>query len=121
MIIECIRFNSFQKGSFLGFADFRKFEVEGAKPEFIPSFKLFSKDGRRWLNFPSQEYTNKDGEKKYQYMYWREEEEDRRDFLDKALDALDSFLREDRQQEPKKKERQDDTQHSFQEDLDLPF
>lgn len=61
MSIECINYKPVNKGSLLGYADL-----------FVPKMgleifgcSLHQKEGRRWVNLPSKEYTNDMGEKKY--------------------------------------------------------
>jgi hypothetical protein len=70
-MVECIRFNSHEKGHLLGFADFyiEKWGIE------IPGFTLWMKDGRRWLNAPSTRYTDRDGtEKNRAHIFFRKKE-----------------------------------------------
>lgn len=69
MSIECLKFQSVNKGNFVGFCDFfiPKTGIE------IYGCQLFQKDGRRWINMPSREYTNDQGEKKYApYLRFRD-------------------------------------------------
>ena len=61
MTIECIKYVSVNKGSLLGYADFY---VQKTGLEII-GCQLHQKEGRRWINMPSKEYTNDQGEKKY--------------------------------------------------------
>ncbi len=85
MTIECLKFQSVNKGSFVGFADF-----------FIPKTgleiygcQLFQKEGKRWINMPAREYTNSDGEKKFA-SYIRYRENSHKDmFTELALKAID--------------------------------
>lgn len=60
-MIECIRYYSVNKGALMGKADL-----------FLPNCGmeifgclLFQKNGRKWVNLPSKEYTDQNGEKKY--------------------------------------------------------
>lgn len=69
MTIECLKFQSVNKGSFLGYADLyipkTGLEIYGCQ--------LFQKDGKRWINMPAREYTNDQGEKKFApYIRYRE-------------------------------------------------
>lgn len=69
MAIECLKFQSVNKGSFLGYADFyipkTGLEIYGCQ--------LFQKDGKRWINMPAREYANEQGEKKFApYLRYRE-------------------------------------------------
>ena len=61
MTIECMRFQSVNKGSLLGYADFY---IPKTGQE-IYGCQLHQKDGRRWINLPSKEYTNDQGERKF--------------------------------------------------------
>ncbi len=68
-MIECIQYRPQNKGNFLGFATI-----------FVPSwgvelygFTLFQKDGKRWVNMPSKDYVDKEGNKKFsQFMKFRD-------------------------------------------------
>lgn len=85
MSIECLKFQSVNKGVLVGFADFYlpKSGIE------IYGCQLFQKDGRRWINMPSREYTNDQGEKKYM-PYIRFRESSHKDlFNDLALKAIE--------------------------------
>ena len=61
MSVECMRYKSVNKGSLLGYADLfvpkTGLEIYGCT--------LHQKEGRRWINFPSREYSDETGEKKY--------------------------------------------------------
>jgi hypothetical protein len=61
MTIECLKYTSVNKGSLLGYADFY---VPKTGQE-IYGCQLHQKEGRRWINLPSKEYTNDLGEKKF--------------------------------------------------------
>lgn len=61
MTIECMRYTAVNKGSLLGYADFY---VPKTGQEIF-GCQLYQKDGRRWINLPSKEYTNDQGEKKF--------------------------------------------------------
>lgn len=85
MSIECLKFQSVNKGSFVGFADFyipkTGLEIYGCQ--------LFQKDGKRWINMPAREYTNDAGEKKFA-SYVRYRENTHKDmFNELALKAID--------------------------------
>lgn len=85
MTIECLKFQSQQKGSLIGFADFyiAKTGLE------IYNCSVYQKDGRRWVNFPSREYTTPDGEKKYlPYLRFRDPNHKEK-FGELALKAID--------------------------------
>ena len=85
-MIECIRYKGFESGALLGFADIRvhKWGVD------IQGVKLYQKDGKRWIQLPSNEY-EKDGEKKYSpFMkfidapHWEQ-------FTTKVKEAIEAF------------------------------
>ena len=86
-MIECIRFVSCPKGYLLGFADFYipKWDLE------VFGFKLYSKEGNRWVNAPAREYINNEGEKKFApYIRFREKEH-YDTFLEQAKLAIDKW------------------------------
>lgn len=85
MNIECLKFQPVSKGLLIGFADFyipkTGLEIFGCQ--------LFQKDGKRWINMPSREYTNEQGEKKYMpYIRYREAAH-KELFTELALKAID--------------------------------
>jgi|SRR5688572_17749329 len=85
MSIECLKFQSVSKGLLVGFADFyipkTGLEIFGCQ--------LFQKDGKRWINMPSREYTNDQGEKKYA-PYIRYREATHKEMFNKlAIEAID--------------------------------
>ena len=61
MSIECIRYKPINKGTLLGYVDLHIFKT-GLE---IYDCSFHQKEGRRWINFPSREYTDEKGEKKY--------------------------------------------------------
>lgn len=99
-MIECTKFTSFQKNTLLGYADF-----------FIPKMgleifgcQLHQKNGRRWVNLPSKEFTTPAGEKAYAPIVRFKEKEHQIRFGDEALKAIDTFcakagIQEQQQQE----------------------
>jgi hypothetical protein len=60
-MIEVIRWTPVDRGSLVGYADLY---VEKMGLE-IYGCSLLEKNGSKWLNMPSKEYTNAQGEKKY--------------------------------------------------------
>jgi hypothetical protein len=60
-MIEVIKFKSHKNGCLLGFADIfvKKMGLE------INGVTIAEKNGKKWVNMPSKEYTNEQGEKKY--------------------------------------------------------
>jgi hypothetical protein len=85
--IICEKYRSMQKGALCGFADLYFPEVGFG----IRGYKLFQKDGRRWVNPPSKEYTNTEGEKAYQQYQFYKEKEDNDAFTRLALDAISEY------------------------------
>ena len=59
-MIECIKFKSHVDGCLQGFADIYS-DVTGLETY---GCTLWMKEGRRWVNMPSKEYTNAEGQKK---------------------------------------------------------
>lgn len=95
-MIECTRFKAFQKGYLQGFADISipKWGVE------IQGLSLYMKDGRRWVNLPGNEYTNKEGEKKYAPFLRFTEKDHYIAFVEAAKAAIDKWCSENQQPEP---------------------
>ncbi len=86
-MIECTNFKTHQKGSLQGFADLF---VDSWGVE-IKGCSLFMKGGRRWVTFPSREYDNKEGEKKYMpYIRFRNKEH-MDAFATQAKEAIDKW------------------------------
>jgi hypothetical protein len=52
------------------------------------------KNGRRWVNFPSEEYFNKAGEKKYRYLMRFEKPSYQESFNGAAKVAIDKWCLE---------------------------
>lgn len=97
-MLECLRFKSFEKGSLKGFADFYvpKWNVE------ICGCSLFMKDGKRWINLPSNEYKNEMGETKYAPFLRFKNKEHWEAFIEQAKTALDKWCSENQNEETKK-------------------
>ena len=85
--IECIRYKSFEKGSLRGFTDL----YVGAWDFEIKGCSVFMKDGKRWVNFPSQEFTTTDGEQAYASVNKFREKENMNKFTEEAKKAIDEF------------------------------
>ena len=86
-MIECTSFRSFQNKTLLGFANF-----------FIPEWNLemydcslHMKDGKRWISFPSKEYTSKSGEKKWSNYFRFKDVAVYEAFCEKAKEAIDKW------------------------------
>jgi len=84
--MECIRFKSFVTGSLLGFADFY---IDKWKAE-IHGCKLYQKDGRRWIQLPSNEY-QQGGETKYSPIIKFTQKEHWEAFVKQAKEAIDEY------------------------------
>ena len=114
MAIECIRFKSFQKGFLQGFADIYvpkwNVEIHGCSlcrktscqkdnygEEKTPS------DGHYWVNLPSKEYENDQGEKKFAPILFFREKSQREAFCQQALEAIKKWIVEDDEAERQKK------------------
>lgn len=108
-MIECLEYKKFQKGNFLGFASIyvEKWGV------IINNISVFKKDGGRWINFPSKEYTNKEGEKKYMPLIRFKEREHMDAFSDVVKQAIDEWCQKNPEPKPPPQ-----TQH-YQEEI--PF
>lgn len=101
MSVECIGYKKFESGALQGFANFRvpKMGIE------IFGCGIFSKNGGRWVSFPSREYQDKEtGDKKFIANMRFIEKEHGEAFIKAALKALDEWCthnvtRDDPQQE----------------------
>jgi len=87
--IECVRFRSHEKGFLMGFATLfvEKWGIE------IDGFTMWQKEGKRWINMPSNEYTDKEtGEKKYKSVFHFKNKEHFTMFLEAARVAIDEYI-----------------------------
>ena len=104
MTIECTNYKPVNKGSLLGYADFfmarSRMEIYGCG--------VYQKDGHRWVNMPSREYTNADGEKKFLSIVRFREKSVQQAFSDAALKAVDEKIKLDQKKPEQKYEVQDD-------------
>ena len=86
--IECLSFKTMPKGAFVGVAKIYipKWGVE------VSDIKLFQKDGKRWVGFPSKEYQHPEtGEKKYA-PYLRFRDKNHAELFSKVVvDAIEGF------------------------------
>jgi hypothetical protein len=112
-MIECTSFKSFQKGNFQGYANIyvEKWGIE------ITGCSLFMKDGRRWINLPSKEYVNKEGEKKFQPLFFFREKSHHEVFVNKVKEAIDKWCIEN----PETQQSQDTLFETASDDSDIPF
>ena len=87
--IECRSFKPFSSGTLKGFVDFYvpKWGVH------IHGCSYHVKENRKWINFPSKEYTNDQGEKKYLPYLHFEKPEHKTAFISQAIDALENYLK----------------------------
>lgn len=85
MTIECINYKPVNKGSLLGYADLLL--VKSGMELYGCSVHM--KDGRRWVNMPSREYTNKEGEKKYMSIVRFRDAERMKAFSSEAMKAIE--------------------------------
>lgn len=106
MSVECMNYKPVNKGSLLGFADL-----------FVPKMgleiygcTLHQKDGRRWVNFPSREFTNDQGEKKYMSIVRFREKTHMNAFTELAKQAIETKCAE-----------MNGLEGSFVEDEEVPF
>lgn len=92
-MIECIRFKSYEKGALQGFADLyvEKWGLE------LNGCSLYMRDGQRWINLPSKEYKDKEGETKYSPAVRFRDKEHFQAFAEKAKAAIDKFCKESQQ------------------------
>ena len=88
--VKCLRFKSYQKGSLLGFADFR---IENLGIDVF-GCNVYQKDGRRWINLPSKEFVNENQEKKYSPIVKMIEPEKMKEFTKEANRAIDEVCKQ---------------------------
>jgi hypothetical protein len=89
MAIECLEFRSYVKGSMLGFANFYvpKMGLE------IYGCSLWQKDGSRWVNLPSREYKDKEGNTKFSPALRFRDKEHYEGFINAAKEAIDVWIK----------------------------
>ena len=111
-MIVCLRYKHMGKGSLLGFADIfvEKWGLE------IYNLSIFQKDGARWVNFPSREYTDAEGKKKFA-SYLRLNDKEKYDaFCEATKTAIDKWCKENATEERNPVTAQQPTSYA-----DLPF
>lgn len=90
-MIKCIKYSPINKKTCLGVATIfvEKWGIE------IYGITLHQKDGKRWINFPSRKYEDKEtGEMKY-LAYFRFPEKDHYiKFCDAVKSAIDEYAKE---------------------------
>lgn len=96
-MIECTKYRSCERGCLLGFADFfvEKWGLE------IKDCQLYQKDNRRWINFPSKEFVNGDGEKVFYQIIKFREKEHANAFAEEAKKAIEMYSKNNTVEEKK--------------------
>ena len=89
-MITCLSFKKFEKGALLGFADI-ELEINKVKIQ-VSGCTLCQKEGKKWLNFPSTEYVNKDSEKKYKPIVKIPDKKYYDAFVEGAKKAIDLYI-----------------------------
>lgn len=119
MTIECMEFRKHIKGNLLGFLNIYvpKMGIE------IFGCSLWQKDGRRWINLPSREYQDNEGNTKYMPSIRFREKSHYNGFIKAAKDALDIWCRDNPDQEPKQDPQKDPFSENTYEkkEMELPF
>ena len=89
MMVKCIKYKSYVKGTLLGFADIfvPKWGVE------IYSLTYHQKDGKRWVNFPSREFEI-EGEKKRMSYFRFPDSGHYTLFCEKVKEAIETKIKE---------------------------
>ena len=102
-MIECTSFRGYSKSTLQGFADFfiHKWGIE------IKGCTLHMKDGRYWIGFQSKEYTNKEGEKKFDPLIRFRERSHADAFAEQAKKAIDKFCESNSNGNQEKEEHDD--------------
>ena len=98
--MECIKYHAVEKGTLQAFVDIfiPKWGVE------IYGLKIFMKDGKKWVGFPSKEYQGDNGEKKYSPYFRFPNKEHQDAFFKKVLDAVSKFCNDKPRGETKQEE-----------------
>lgn len=92
-MIKCTKFKPYEKGSLLGFLDL---EITNWGIE-IKGCTLHMKNGKRWINTPSQEFKNEAGETKYSPIVRFINPQQYNNFSEEAKKAVDKFCQEQQQ------------------------
>ena len=89
-MIECVQYKPYKKeGSHLiGFADLRIGKWGGVAKDF----KVFQKDGRRWVTFASETFKNDEGVVCYCPWFTFDDKAHMQLFSEEAKKAIDLFL-----------------------------
>lgn len=89
------KFKSYERGSLQGF-----FEVELPSGMCIRDLTLHSKDGSRWVGYPSKPYTDEDGNTKYQNQIFFPDKAVHQKFQQGLLSALDLYFAANKDDDP---------------------
>lgn len=89
-MIEITKFTAKEKGALRGYLSIAVAKWGGFQ---INDMAYFEMNGKRWINFPSREYLNKDGEKKYAAFNGFTTPEVKQKFQDAVIVALDEWLK----------------------------
>lgn len=89
MSIECLHYRPHSTGNLLGFATIfvTKWGLE------ISGCSLHQKNGARWVNLPSREYTDDSGEKKYAPILRFKEKAHYDAFVVAAKQAIEAYAK----------------------------
>jgi hypothetical protein len=87
--IVVVDWKPYEKGYLRGFLD-----ISLARTLRLNGLKLFEKEGRRWINWPSKEYSKKDGSKGYAPVVEFDSEEIERAHNTAVVSALDRYFKE---------------------------
>ena len=124
MSVECLEFKSYVKGCMLGFFNIYvpKMGIE------IFGCSLWQKNGKRWVNLPSREYKDSEGQTKYMPMLRLREKGHYEAFMKEIKKSVDTWCKQnsvdlDQAQQapsPFPQQNQPPPQQQYQEE-DLPF
>ena len=98
MQIKILNYKPHSTGLLQGFVDILYLPK---KPIEVYGLKLFNKNGRRWINFPSKEVVDPSGEKKYFPHMRYLERADMDEFSEEVKEAIDAYLKENVQPDTK--------------------
>lgn len=92
-MVICTNFIKYENGHLKGFADFfvPKWGIE------IKSCSFCVKEEKRWINLPSKEFVNDEGQKKFSPYIRFQNQEHWKVFCTQAKHAVDSYLLENQE------------------------
>jgi len=82
-MITCEKFTKKESGALIGFADLML-----SSGMLIRSCSVFQKEGRMWISFPSRQYEDDSGEKKYYNYIVIPDSEKYKQFMQGAVTAV---------------------------------